>query len=91
MENRPFADDVPSYKNPKIGNFYALVAESEWDPYKRVENDASHTAEVGFPKRGASKLGSYLRENMAMAKNPHFWIFWRLVFGICLDIFMHDV
>ena len=23
-------------------------AQSEWDPYKRVENDASHTAEAEF-------------------------------------------
>ena len=63
-----------------------LLAESEWDPYKRVENDASHTAEVGFPKRDASQLGT-----VVTFKKKHGNLD---LFGICLEyvwIFMNDM
>jgi hypothetical protein len=42
-----------------------------------VENDASHTAEVGFPKRDASQLGT-----VVTFKKKHGNLD---LFGICLE------
>ena len=51
-----------------------------------MENDASHTAEVGFPKRDASQLGT-----VVTFKKKHGNLD---LFGICLEyvwIFMNDM
>ena len=46
-----------------------------------MENDASHTAEVGFPKRDASKLGTVVKKKKKHGNG----LVWNM-FGICLDI-----
>lgn len=36
------------------------MAKAEWDPYKRVENDATHTAEVG-PRDSVPKVENTIK------------------------------
>ena len=42
------------------------MAKAEWDPYKRVENDATHTAEVG-PRFSVPKLENTIKTGHLMA------------------------